>query len=219
MSVCYQMSQFLLTMLAKKKESFICPSLLSDPWNDSFVRNPACFFHLPLRSPPVSSVDHPIIYIQYICTGAADCRAIHISSRLVWRGGRNLSLTTVRRDSADGIRETPLVFSQIELKQLTGLSKWETDDSVHAELIWENNKKKGTGDQTENKNARCLTNCLCPLGRTTLKPGLEGEEQVSRMERGERWEAEESAGLPAPVWLIHRGHSATPPHHTVLTSN
>lgn len=53
----------------------------------------------------------------------------------MWRGGRNLSLTTVRRDSADGIRETPLVFSQIELKQLTGLSKWETDDSVYAELI------------------------------------------------------------------------------------
>lgn len=45
-------------------------------------------------------------------------------------GGYNLSLTTFRNGSVDGIQEIPVVFSRIELKQLTGLSKWETDDSV-----------------------------------------------------------------------------------------
>lgn len=47
-------------------------------------------------------------------------------------GRCNLSLTTFRSGSVDGIREIPVVVSRIELKQLTGLSKWETDDSVYA---------------------------------------------------------------------------------------
>lgn len=88
-------------------------------------------------------------------------------------GGRNLSLTTVRRDTVDGIRETPLVFSQIELKQLTGLSlgnRWQCLCTAH---LREQQKQRDCRPN-RNKNAWRLANCLCPLGRTTLKPGFRG---------------------------------------------
>lgn len=52
---------------------------------------------------------------------------------------------------------------------------------------------------SRNKNARRLWKCLCPSGRNAQRPGLGGEEQVSRKDGGERWEAEESAALSAPV--------------------
>ena len=43
--------------------------------------------------------------------------------------GRNLSPATFRYGSVDGFGEIPVAFSRFKLKQLTGLSKWEIDDT------------------------------------------------------------------------------------------
>lgn len=56
------------------------------------------------------------------------------------------------------------------------------------------NNKEGNCALNKNKKAQAPTNCFCLLGRKTQSPGSEGEEQVSWMYGGERWEAEKSAG-------------------------
>lgn len=96
------------------------------------------------------------------------------------------------------IREILVVFSQIELKQLMGLAKWETNKCLSRTHL-RNEQKDGNSAVNRNKKAWSPTNCPCPLGRKAQRQGFEGEEQVSWMDGGERWEAEESAGLSAPV--------------------
>lgn len=75
-------------------------------------------------------------------------------------GGRNLSLTTVRKDTVDGIRETPLVFSQIELKQPTGLSIGNRGQCLCRAHLREQQKER---DCRPNRNKKCMVPYKLPL--------------------------------------------------------